>query len=95
METIKINPKTQKNTAIINNKFSNQPVGKQSQIRQKTLIHGKIYEETIQKMAGTIQDVDEEIHFKHTKIDFLADKIEISDQQLENVNRVEFFDSKN
>ena len=59
METIKINPKTQKNMPIFVNKYSNQPVGKQSQIRQKNINPRKNLRRSNKKMAETNQDVDE------------------------------------
>ena len=64
IETIKNNPKTQKDIELIVIKLSNQSYRTQSQIRQKALIQIRIYEHSIEVMGETIADMDKEIEFR-------------------------------
>ena len=61
-----------------------------SQISQKTSNQSKVFEQAINIMGETISDMDVEIEQKDNKIQFLEDKIGITDYKvIEEMNRLD------
>ena len=58
VETIKNNPKTQKDLEQIVNKFSNDSYRTQSQKKHDAIIHRRNFEETIGTIGETFADMD-------------------------------------
>ena len=88
IETLKDNPKNQKDVEFIVNKFSNESSETQSQIRQNALIQ-RNYKEAVERMGETIEDMDKEIELKDNKINFLADETGTSNEQEKEQNPAE------
>ena len=63
IESVENNPKTQKDKELIVNKYSNESYKTQSQIGQTVFVQRRIYQEAVEFLCKTIEDMDEEIDF--------------------------------
>ena len=81
IEIIQKDFKTQDNISQIIDKYNNQSYATRSKLGQNALIQSSIYKEAI-NMGDTINDMDIEIKQKDNKINFLEDKIGITDDKV-------------
>ena len=78
-EIIQKDSKTQDNISQTFDKYNNQSYATRSKLGQNALIQSSIFKEAINIMGDTINDMDIEIEQKDNKINFLEDKIGITD----------------
>ena len=82
IEIIQRDSKTQDNISQIIDKYNNQSYATRSKLGQNALIQSIIYKEAINISGDTINDMDIEIEQKDNKINFLEDKIGITDDKV-------------
>ena len=77
LETIIINPKTQRDIELIINKYSNESFRTQSQTGGNVVVLRRLREEAIEIMGENIEGMVKEIEPKDNEITFVADKVGI------------------
>ena len=82
IEIIQKNTKIQNDISNIVNKYNNQSYATKSILGKNALVQSSIYEEAINIMGDTIDDMDIEIEQKDNKISFLENKIGVTDDKV-------------
>ena len=88
-ETIKKDSKVQNEIPQTIGKYNKESSSTQSKIEQNALPQNKVFEQAINIMGDTIEDMDFEIEQKDNKIDFLQNKITLPDRKvIEEMNKL-------
>ena len=90
IEIVKKNLNVQNAISQTIEKYNKESFSARSQIGQNALIRNKVFEQAIDKMGHTINDMDMEIQQNDNKIHFLENKIGIPDSKvIEEMNRLD------
>ena len=82
IKTIQKNSQVQNNISQVIDKYNKQSYATKSELGRNALIQSSIYKEAINIMGDTINDIDIEIEQKDNKINFLENKIGITDDKV-------------
>ena len=92
IELIKKDSKFQNEITQIIEKYNEESYPTQAEIRQKASIQSKIFEQAINNLGDTIEDLDEEMEKKANKIEFSENKVGLPDRKvIEEMNKLGFF----
>ena len=88
LEMIKKDSRVQNEISQTIEKYNKESYSTQSKLVQNALIRSKVFEQAINIMRDTIEDMDIEIEHKDNKIEFLENKIGLPDCKVIEMNKV-------